>query len=88
MRTARLRGDMGEQSNIKQKVEAKNPALRKKRAPYGARGASGATGYLPSPRDEGRKGSRGRYVLSGTHLTHVPWNRGEPGTIEGRTKDA
>jgi hypothetical protein len=40
---------MGEQSNTSHKVEAKTPALRKKRAPNRARGASGATGYLLSP---------------------------------------
>ena len=38
MRPARLRGGMGEQRYVTHKVEAKNPALRKKRAPDRAGG--------------------------------------------------
>jgi hypothetical protein len=63
---------MGKQRNTSYKVEAKNPARRKKRAPDRGRGASGATDYLLCPRDKGRKGSCGRYAVFGSYLTHPP----------------
>ncbi len=80
---------MGEQRYISHKVEAKNPALRKKRAPDRAWGASGATGYLLYPLQMGGgKGLCGRYGLSDTYLTYESEDQGETRALEERTREA
>src|SRR5918997_3800362 len=76
----------GGQRYINHKVEAKIPALWNKRAPDRARGASGATRYLPYPlRMRGREGVAWA-VWDFRHLPDICLRR--PGSNKGiRGKD-
>ena len=88
MRPARLRGDMGEQSNIKHKVEAKNPALWKNGHPAGPGEpmVRPATFYIPFR--WGGKGLCGRYGLSDTYLTYASEDQAETRASEERIREA
>ena len=89
MRPARLRGGIGKPVKKSNTVEAKNPALRKKRAPDRAGGASGATRYLLYPLQMGGgKGLCGRYGLSDTYLTYAAEDQAETRAAEERTREA
>ena len=79
---------MGEQSNIKHKVEAKNPALWKTGTQQG-RGSQWCD-PLPSisPTDEGGKGLCGRYGLSDTYLTYASEDQAETRASEERIREA